>query len=100
MGIKNFLLKQTLKWKGVPADQIDSIADKIESNPEMMEAMKKLGDNKEVVLLMETIQKEIEEKTKGGMDQMMATMNVMMKHKAEFAKHRDVLEPLLGLMQK
>lgn len=100
MGIKNFLLKQTLKWKGIPAEQVDAIAEKIESNPEMMDAMKKLNDNKEVVALMETIQKEIEEKTKNGMDGTMATMSVMMKHKTEFAKHRELLEPLMSLMQK
>jgi tRNA A37 threonylcarbamoyltransferase TsaD len=69
-------------------------------NPELLEAIKKIEENKEAKELFENIQKEMEEKTKAGMDQTMAMMGVMMKHKAAIVKHRALLEPLMGLMQK
>ena len=98
--IKEFLMKQALRMKGMSKEQAEEISKKISENPELMEVMKKVDENPELKALMETIQKEIEEKTKNGMDQMMASAGVMMKHKNELAKHRDILEPLMMLMQK
>jgi cysteine synthase len=100
MSIKSLLMKSTLRMKGMSKEQAEAIAEKMEANPELMQAMQAIEANPELKALMETIQKEIEEKTKGGMDQMMASAGVMMKHKNELAKYRDLLAPLMTLMQK
>ncbi len=86
--------------KGVPKDQAEAMAEKIEANPELMEAMKQIEANPELKVLMEKIQKEIEEKTASGTDMMMASAGVMMKYKHELAKYRDLLVPLMTLLQK
>ena len=98
--IKKFFIKQALRLKGVKSEQADAIADQLANNPELLEAIKKIEENKEAKKLFETIQNEMEEKTKAGMDQTMAMMGVMMKHKTEIVKYRELLEPLMGLMQK
>ena len=69
MGIKSFFLKTMLKnqLKGVPEAQQDMIISAVEKNPK----------------LFEDIAKEVQEKTKGGMDQQAATMKVMMAHQKE-----------------
>ena len=86
--------------KGVSKDQADAIAEQMEKNPELVEAMKAIESNSELKALVEKIQKEIEEKVKGGMDQMYASILVMGKYKSEIAKYRAELMPLLALMQK
>lgn len=98
--IKQFLTKSVLRLRGMPKEQAEAMAKAISENPELAAQLKKIEENPEIKTLMENIQKEIEEKTKGGMDQMMASASVMMKYKAELAKHRDVLEPLMMLMQR
>lgn len=97
---KKFLMKSALRLKGMPKDQANEIAEKLSNNPEMATAIKALESNKEVKELLEKIQKEIEEKTKTGLDPMMAQMSVMMKYKQEVQKHQDALMPLMQLMQK
>ena len=67
---KNFLLKKMLRTQGVPPAQIDMFITMMEKNPE----------------LFKTIAAEIQEKTKGGMDQMQAGMEVMKKHEEELKK--------------
>lgn len=67
---KNFLLKKMLRTQGVPENQIDMVIGMMEKNPE----------------LFKEIAKEIQEKIKGGMDQMSASMEVMKKHEAELKK--------------
>lgn len=76
MGIQNFLLQQALKWKmrDVPAAQREQIMMLVEKDPELF---KKIGE-------------EVEKRTKGGEQQMKATMEVMKKYRTE----------LSGLMQK
>jgi len=59
-----------LKSKGVPEVQIQMFVTMMEKNPE----------------LLKTIAKEIEEKVKGGMDQMQAGMEVMKKYESELKK--------------
>lgn len=86
--------------KGVPKEQAEAMANQIAEHPELMEAMKAIEANPELKALMEKIQKEIEEKTQSGMDNMMASAGVMMKYKNELAKHRDLLQPLMMLLQK
>lgn len=98
MGIKSFLIKKTLQAKGMSKEQAEMIAEKIEADPSLAEKLKVLQDNKEVKELFEKIQKEIEEKTKGGMPEQYAMMAVMTKYKADIAKHRDELAPLMDLM--
>ena len=98
MSIKSFLLKKTLQAKGMSKDQAEAMADKLASDPTIAEKLKVLQDNKEVKTLFENIQKEIEEKTKSGVPEAYATMNVMTKYKAEIAKHRQELMPLMQLM--
>lgn len=100
MSIKSFLIKNALRLKGIPKDQAEAMAEKLEANPELVEAMKAIEANPELKALMEKIQIEIEEKTKNGMDNMMASAGVMMKYKNELAKYRDQLTPLMMLMQK
>lgn len=67
---KNFLLKKMLRTQGVPEAQIDMFINMMEKNPE----------------LFKTIAKEVEEKTKGGMSQMDAGMQVMKKYETELKK--------------
>ncbi|MFZ3015945.1 MAG: hypothetical protein WA101_03070 [Minisyncoccia bacterium] len=67
---KNFLLKKMLRMQGVPEAQIDMAIKMMEKNPE----------------LFKTIALEIKEKTKGGMDQMAASMEVMKKYENELKK--------------
>lgn len=67
---KNFLLKKMLRNQGVPEGQIDMVINMMEKNPE----------------LFKTIASEIKEKTKAGMDQMTASMEVMKKYENELKK--------------
>lgn len=67
---KNFLLKKMLRTQGVPQAQIDMIITMMEKDPE----------------LFKKITVEIGEKTKAGMDQMQAGMQVMEKYKEELKK--------------
>ncbi|MFA5841227.1 MAG: hypothetical protein WC847_03100 [Candidatus Paceibacterota bacterium] len=67
---KNFLLKKMLRTQGVPEAQIDMLIGMMEKNPE----------------LFQKIALEIQEKTKGGMDQMTAGMEIMKKYEAELKK--------------
>jgi cell fate (sporulation/competence/biofilm development) regulator YlbF (YheA/YmcA/DUF963 family) len=99
MSFKSFLLKKTLQAKGVSKDQAEAMAEKLTSDPSIAEKLKVLQENKEVKALFENIQKEIEEKKKGGMPEAYATMNVMTKYKDAIAKHREELMPLMQLMQ-
>ncbi len=55
------------KLKGVPQEEQDKIMKIIENNPE----------------LFQKIAHEVQEKIKGGMDQMAATMAVMKAHESE-----------------
>lgn len=83
--------------KGVSKDQAAQIADSLADNPDLANKLKVLEENKEVKALFEKIQKEIEEKKK-TMPEAYAIMNVMGKYKAEIAKYRDELMPLMELM--
>ncbi len=98
MGIKSFLIKKALQAKGVSKDQAEMIAGKLAENPQLAEQLKVLQENKEVKELFEKIQKEMEEKTKAGMPEQYAMMNVMMQYKDQIAKHKDELAPLMQLM--
>lgn len=99
MGIKSFLLKKTLQMKGMSGDQAEALADQISNNPEVVESLKALESNKELKELFEKIQKEMEEKKKGGMPDQYAMVLVMGKYKSEMMKYRNELEPLMRLMQ-
>ena len=88
MSIKSFLLKKTLQMKGMKADQAEAIAKQLSENPELAESMKALEDNKEIKELFEKIQKEVEEKTKGGMHPDLASALIMGKYKAQIMKYR------------
>ncbi len=59
-----------LRKQGVPEAQIEMFVNMIAKNPE----------------LFKTIAKEVEEKVKGGMDQMQAGMEVMKRHEEELKK--------------
>lgn len=83
----------------MPKEQAEMFADKIANDPSIASTLKSLEENKEVKDLFEKIQKEIEEKKKGGMPEQYAAMNVMMKYKTEIAKHREELMPLMQFMQ-
>jgi len=98
MGIKSFLIKKALQAKGVSKDQAELFANKIDRDPSLAEKLKVLQENKEVKALFENIQKEIEAKKKSGMPEQYAMMAAMTKYKAEIAKHRDELAPLMELM--
>jgi cell fate (sporulation/competence/biofilm development) regulator YlbF (YheA/YmcA/DUF963 family) len=100
MGFKSFITKKALQMKGVSADQADEIAKQLDNNPQLVESLKALESNKEVKELFEKITKEIEEKKKGGLGEKYAAVLVMGKYKAEIMKHREALEPLMGLMQR
>ena len=67
---KNFLLKKMLRTQGVPEAQIDMVINMMEKNPE----------------LFKTIAEEIQVKIKGGMDQNIASMEVMKKYESELKK--------------
>ncbi len=84
--------------KGMSADQAEKMAKQISENPEVMESMKAIDNNKELKALFENIQKEMEEKTKGGMPDQLAQVLIMNKYKAQMMKYRDELEPLMRLM--
>lgn len=99
MSIKSFLIKKTLQAKGMSKEQAEKIAQEMSNNPELVASLKGLEDNKEVKALFEKIQKEMEEKKKAGMDDQLAMVLIMGKYKAEIAKHRHELEPLMRLMQ-
>lgn len=67
---KNFLLKKMLRGQGIPEAQIEVFINMIEKNPE----------------LFKNIASEIKEKTKAGMDQNQASMEVMKKYESELKK--------------
>ncbi len=98
MSIKSFFIKKALQLKGVSSEQAEALAEKISNNPDLAAQLKALESNKEVKDLFEKIQKEAEEKKKSGMPEQYAMMAVMTKYKAEIAKHRDALAPLMQLM--
>ena len=98
MGMKKFLMKSALRMKGSSKEDAERIAEQLENNPQMVEALKALDSNKEVKELFEKIQKEVEEKKKEGMNEMYAGMLVAGKYKAEIAKHKDVLAPIMQVM--
>lgn len=72
MGIKDFFLKQALKYKmkDVPEAQRDMLMGVMEKHPEFF---KKIGE-------------EVKKLTKTGQSEMAATMTVMRKYQAEFQK--------------
>lgn len=72
MGIKDFFLKQGLKYKlkDVPADQRDRLMAVMEANPDFFE---KIGV-------------EIQKRVKSGQSEMAATMAVMREHQSELQK--------------
>ena len=98
MSIKSFLIKKVLQAKGVSKEQADMIAEKLSSNPELAEKLKKLEENKELKDLFENIQKEIEENKKSGMPEQYAMVSVMTKYKDKITKHKDDLMPLMQLL--
>ncbi len=79
-------------------EQAEMIAEKLANDPTMTDKLKVLEDNKELKTLFENIQKEVEEKKKGGMPEQYAAMMVMGKYKDQVAKYRDELGPLMELM--
>jgi len=100
MGFKKFITKQALRLKGVSSDKAEEIAKQLDENPEIAKSLKELESNKEVKELFEKITKEIEAKKKTGLGEQYAAVLVMGKYKAEIMKHREALEPLMGLMRK
>ncbi len=70
--IKDFFMKRLLKsqMKGVPEAEQERIIALVEKNPE----------------LFQKIAAEMQEKMKGGMDQMSAAMEVMKGHEQEIKK--------------
>lgn len=72
MGIKEMLMKKMLQsqMKGVPEAEQDKMIKIITENPELFQ---KIG-------------LEVQEKMKGGKDQMAATMEVMQNHQEELKK--------------
>lgn len=98
MGIKSFFIKKTLQMKGVPKEQAEKIANEMAENPELAQSLKSLESDPEVKELLEKIQKEIEEKKKSGIPDAYAAVQVMGKYKADIAKHREALEPLIRLL--
>lgn len=72
MGIKDFFLKQALKhkMKDVPEAQREMLLGAMERHPEFF---KKIGD-------------QVQQKVKGGMSEMAATMVVMREHQSEMQK--------------
>ncbi len=100
MGFKSWMIKKTLQMKGVDKDQAETIAKQLNDNPELAQSLKALDSDPEVKALFENIQKDIEEKKKGGMNEMYAAVSVMEKYKSDIAKHREALAPLMQLMGK
>ncbi len=100
MSIKSFLIKKTLQMKGLSKEQAEKIATELAANPELAKSLKSLESNPEVKELFEKIQKDIEEKKKGGMAEMYAAVAVMEKYKSQIAKYKDELAPLMQLMRK
>jgi len=100
MRFKKFITKQALRLKGMSSDQAEKISKQLDENPQIAESLKALESNKEVKELFEKITKEIEAKKKTGLGEQYAAVLVMGKYKAEIMKHREALEPLMGLMQK
>jgi len=100
MSFKSFLMKKALQFKGMDKDQAESLSRTLDENPELAKSLKSLESNKEVKELFDKIQKEIEEKKKGGMQEMYAGAMVMEKYKSEIMKYREELMPLMQLMQK
>jgi len=100
MGFKKFITKKALQMKGVSSDKAEEIAKQLDENPEIAQNLKALEGNKEVKALFEKITKEIEEKKKSGLGEQYAAVLVMGRYKSEIMKHREALEPLMGLMQK
>lgn len=72
MGIKDFFLKQALKYKlkDVPEDQREKLMAVMEANPEFF---KKVGD-------------KVQARVKNGESELVATMAVMREHQAELQK--------------
>jgi hypothetical protein len=72
MSLKSFLMRKLLKskMKDVPADQQEKILTAIEKDP----------------ALFQKIAQEMQEKMKGGMDQMAAAQIVMQKYQADLQK--------------
>ena len=72
MGIKDFFLKQALKYKlkDVPEGQRDKIMGVMEEHPDFF---KKIGE-------------EVQKRVKHGQSEMAATMVVMREHQAELQK--------------
>ena len=72
MGIKDFFLKQALKYKlkDVPEDQREKLMAVMEANPEFF---KKIGD-------------KVQARVKNGESELAATMAVMREHQAELQK--------------
>lgn len=70
--IQNFLMRKMIesKMKDVPKEQREMIMDMIEKNPDFFQK----------------IAIEIQEKIKGGQDQMAATMAVMQKYQEDLKK--------------
>lgn len=100
MGLKSFFIKKTLQMKGVDKEQAEQIARTLDEHPELAASLKALESNPEVKALFEHIQKDIEEKKKGGMNEMYAAVSVMEKYKSQIAKYREELAPLMKLMGK
>lgn len=93
-------MKKAFQAKGMSKEQAEQMVGEFEKNPELVSALKALEGNKELKALFEKIQKEIDEKKKGGMNDMYAAVQVMGKYKAEVAKYREELAPLMQLMGK
>jgi hypothetical protein len=72
MSLKTFMMKKLLasKMKDVPQEQQEKIFNAIETNPD----------------LFQKIALEVQEKVKGGKDQMAATMEVMQKYQDDLKK--------------
>lgn len=70
--LKNFILKKLIqsKMKGLPKDQQDMILALVTEHPELFQ---KIGE-------------EIKAKTKNGMNEQMAMMQVMREHQGELQK--------------
>ncbi len=70
--LKDFILKKIIqsKLKGLPKDQQDMIMAVVSENPDLF---KKIGN-------------EVKAKTKGGMNEQMAMMQVMREHQGELQK--------------
>jgi len=65
--LKEFFIKKMLKSKGVSEEQIAPLMEMVNKNP----------------ALFQKIAEEVQEKLKGGGDQMQTTMQVMQKYQSE-----------------